>query len=350
MFKHIKILILFFFVFSFSISPVAAHEQYVLTKQQLEKDMAITNVNVLSAFQSPENIKIGIGVGIGIAILIAAYFFFQYSNLGKFFDKKLYSLDNYGHFLLRIALAAMMIMSAYYRTFLGPEIPVTSIAFGNLLIPIMYTAGILLLLGIFNRIAAFVSFFILLLTTFIYKDYMITYLNYFGEIIALIIFGSYFWSSDNKLFGVSKFVKRYKEWEILLIRVTYGISIMYPAITLKILRPAVIIDIATRYRLNEINWLFPRDPLLISLGTGMAQILVGILIIIGFETRLASFLTFLLYIGSVLYFKEAVWPHFVLLALALYLVINNGGKITLDNYMQKLFFKENKSTKRHAKR
>lgn len=313
-----------------------AHEQYVLTKQQLDLDLADKSTHVLAALNSSENIMISTCVGIGIITLLVIFFFFQYSKLGLKLNKRLNEAEPIGHILLRVSLGASLIASAYFHSFLGPEIPVTSLFLGNLLIPLLYTCGILLVLGLFTRIASLIGFVLLLLTTYVYGEYMITYFNYFGEFLALILFGSYVFSLDNKFLGKSKLIKKYKNWEILLIRVTYGISVMYPAITLKLLHPAVIVEIVNEYHLNQIWWLFPHDPLLISLGTGLAQILVGIMIIIGFETRLASFATFLLYVGSIIFFKEAVWPHYVLLSLAFYLVLNNGGTITLDNYIGRI--------------
>jgi uncharacterized membrane protein YphA (DoxX/SURF4 family) len=232
---------------------------------------------------------------------------------------------------------------------MGPEIPITSLPFHTLLIPLMYISGLLLFFGIFTRVAAGIGFFILLLSTMVYGDYILTYFNYYGEYLALLIWGSYSFSLDNVFFGISQLVKKYKNIELFLIRVTYGISVMYPAITIKFLHPAVIEDIAVRYHLNQIHWLFPSDPLLISLGTGMAQVVVGLMIIFGFQTRLASTITFFLYGLSVLYFKEAVWPHLILLALALYLVINNGGKITIDQWVYTTFF-EKKRLKTSSKK
>lgn len=338
--KKILFIILSIVTCYLSIVPLAsAHEQYVLTKHQLDVGIADKSTHVLTALTSPENIKIASLVGIGITILLILYFFYQYSKLGQLIGKKLDNAEPLGHLLLRLSLGAALIASAYFHSFLGPEIPITSIFGGNLLIPVLYACGALLLFGIFTRVVATIGFIMLLLTSWVYGDYMITYFNYFGEFLALIFFGSYFFSIDNKLFGASKFIKKYKNIEILLIRVTYGISVMYPAITLKLLHPAVIVEIVNEYHMNQIHWLFPQDPLLISLGTGLAQILVGIMIIIGFETRLASFATFLLYLGSIFFFKEAVWPHYVLLALAFYLVLNNGGTLTVDNYIGKLLKK-----------
>jgi uncharacterized membrane protein YphA (DoxX/SURF4 family) len=95
------------------------------------------------------------------------------------------------------------------------------------------------------------------------------------------------------------------------------------------------IEIAGKYHLTDIHWLFPPDPLLVSLGTGLMQIVVGLALIVGFETRLNALITFVLYVMSILYFKEAVWPHYILLALAGYLFVNNGGDWSFDNWIKK---------------
>ena len=317
-----------------------AHEQYVLTEHQLDSGFSDRATNVLDSLKNPDNLRIGIFVGIGIAVLIVLYFFFQYSKLGKSLNRKLYQLENSGHFLLRISLAASLLASAYFQAFLGPEIPISTVPFGKFLTPVMFVLGVLLIFGLFTRVVSLLGFLILIASTFVYKDYMITYFNYFGEYLVLIIFGSYFFSGDNQFFGSSKLINKYKDLEILILRVTYGISVLYPAITIKILHPAVIVEIYNQYQLGKIWWLFPPDALLTSLGAGLAQIAVGLFLIFGFETRLAALVTFLLYLGSVIFFQESVWPHIVLLALAFYFVINNGGKYTLDSLIETIFTKK----------
>ncbi|MDP2598307.1 MAG: TQO small subunit DoxD, partial [Candidatus Liptonbacteria bacterium] len=172
-------------------------------------------------------------------------------------------------------------------------------------------------------------------TTFVYGDHILTYFNYFGVLIAFIFFGSRIFSLDKLVSGAKGLAEKYRGWDIALIRITYGISVIYPAIMIKILHPIIMVEIAKKYHLADIRWLFPSDPLLISLGTGLTQIAVGLFIILGFGTRLSSFATFILYVLSIIYFKEAVWPHYILLALALYLVINDGGKLTVDEWLKK---------------
>jgi uncharacterized membrane protein YphA (DoxX/SURF4 family) len=265
------------------------------------------------------------------------YFLFQRSKQGELLDKRLRKGGDVANAAVRIVLGISLIFSAYSHVFLGPEIPLSSIPGGQgpYLEIMLYILGALMVLGLFSRAAGAGAMIIILLTAIAYRDYMLTYFNYFGEFAALFLFGSYVISLD-RLRDMKKVVaKKIEQWEVLILRVTYGISILYPAITIKLLHPVIMVEIVNQYHLNDIWWLFPRDPLLISLGTGLTQIIIGLAIIIGFETRLSAFITFTLYIMSILYFKEAVWPHYILLALSGYFVVNNGGDWTIDSWLAK---------------
>lgn len=314
-----------------------AHENYVLPKGSIDQGMADWSINVFDSLNDPHNLMIGLAVATGSLIFFGIYFKFMTSRVGIAFGHKLKKLEPIGYVAVRMALAASFIASAYFNSFLGPEIPLGSIPLGNVLQPVLYICGFLLLAGLYTEIASILGLVVLILTTGVYKDYMITYFNYYGELLALIFFGSRIFSLDAVMSKSKAWLHKLKEWEISLIRITYGISVLYPAITIKILHPAIMVEIAEKYNLMRFHWLFPQDPLLISLGTGIAQIVVGLCIIFGFATRLNSFITFVLYIMSIIFFKEAVWPHYILLALGLYLVINNGGKYSIDNWIEKKY-------------
>ncbi len=327
-----KILILAFLIILFMPQKTFAHENYVLTAQQVDQGMRDTSINVLSALNNPDNLKIVLFVVLGCLIGIIVYFFFQKSKPGVILDEGLRKLEPFGIFILRIALGASFLYSAFTNSYLGPEIPTSSLILGIFIHYSLYVLGTLLILGLLNNLTGFLSLVIIIIATLTYKDYMMTYFNYFGEFIALMFFGTRFIALDQFLPDlIGKITAGLKKFEAPIIRITYGISILYPAISIKILHPIIIIQIVRQYHLDQIHWLFPQDPLLISLGTGLAQIAVGLFIIVGFETRMASLITFLLYTMSILYFKEVVWPHYILLALGLYLVINNGGKYTIDS-------------------
>lgn len=316
-------------------SAVSAHENYVLTQNQLNADIAYHGPNVFSALQNPGNAKTAAAVAIASLLGIILYFFFEHSHFGREFNREFLKFEPFGHVVLRVALAVSLFASAHFYVFLGPEIPMTTLPLGILLNPILYILGLLILLGFWTEIAAGLSLILLALSFFVYKDYMVTYFNYAGEFLALMLFGTQYFSLDRWLRSSKAWAKKYYDYEVALIRITYGISVLYPAITYKLLHPEVLVDIATRYNLTQFHWLFPRDPLLISLGTGLAQVAVGICLIIGFETRINTIITFILMVMSVLYFRESVWPHYILLALALYLTINNGGSWSVDGWIEK---------------
>src|SRR5258708_30450070 len=106
--------------------------------------------------------------------------------------------------------------------------------------------------GIVEEVARIGSCITLVLTVRVYKDYMITYFNYFGEFLALIFFGSRVFSFDSLIASSKSWMDKYKEWEIPLIRISYGISVLYPAITIKILHATIMVQIAEQYKLNQI--------------------------------------------------------------------------------------------------
>lgn len=320
---------------NFFIHTAKAHENYVLTQEQINEGMRNWNYDPFTALNNSQNFKIALFVALGTLIGMALYFIFQHSQLGRRFDAWIRKGEPFGDVILRVALALSFIASAYYVAYLGPEIHLSTLP---LLSPavwqaVLYILGFLLLFGLFSRFVGIVSMVIFLIACFVYKDYMVTYFNYFGEFLALILFGTFVFALDRFIFKGER--KENRNLEIALIRITYGISILYPAISIKILHPKIIIDIVNQYNLTQFHWLFPNDPLLISLGTGLAQIVVGIAIALGFQTRINTMITFGLMFLSVIFFKEAVWPHIILLALALYLMINNGGDWTLDNKIGK---------------
>ncbi len=332
----------------------AAHENYVLTQDQINADLGFHGPSVFSALNNPGNLKISLIVALLSTLGIIVFFIFSHSSAGRKMDNFLQKGESFGQVVLRMALAVSLLASAYFNSFLGPEISLTTLPLAFILKPALVILGILMFLGLWSEIVGVLSLVILFIASWVYKDYMITYFNYFGEFLALAWFGSRVFSLDKlfyktplfakasahgplkkfKLLWAKRLDKKYHDWELLIIRVTYGISIIYPAITYKLIHPEVIVDIANRYNLMQFHWLFPGDPLLISLGTGLAQVAVGVCVTLGFETRLNTLVTFGLMFLSVIFFKEAVWPHIVLLALALYLIINNGGKYSLDNYIE----------------
>jgi uncharacterized membrane protein YphA (DoxX/SURF4 family) len=220
--------------------PAQAHEAYVLTADDLNKAVNSNQPNVLTALSDLTNLRVSLAVVIGSAIAFGAYFFFHHSRYGQALDRWLLKFDSWGQVLLRIALAACLFASAGTAAYLGPELSIYSMPFSDTFQLLLVIVGIMILFGFLTEIAAIVGLVLFIIATVVYQAYMLTYVNYFGEFLALILFGSRFLSVDQKLFGEAKTTAKRRNWEMLLIRTTYGLSILYPAISIKLMQPNVI--------------------------------------------------------------------------------------------------------------
>lgn len=304
-----------------------AHEQYVLTKDQFQQGLSGNDTNVLSALNSTENLKTAIIAGLGINTLIFLYIIFALSPLGETLDKKLQTLENLGSVILRLTFGISLIASALFASFLGPENQISLFPFSYLISIALIIIGILAIAGILKQVSTILFVALFIFASFIFGVNLLNYAEFLG--VALIILVS----------KSTTFPKISNDIQALIIRITYGIAIIYPAIYVKLMHPQIVADIENKYHLSQFSFLFPKDPLLLALGTGMTEIIVGLFIIIGFTTRFTALITLVLYLGSMLFFKEAVWPHILPAGIAVYLLINNGGRITIDQVLQKVYKK-----------
>ncbi len=312
----------------------SAHENYVLPHADIERGMHDWSLHAFDAMHNPTNLKLGLLIGLVSLVGFIVYYFFMVSRLGQKLHEALLKFEPQGHLILRVALGVSFITSGLFGSFLGPEISLTSLPLGVLLEPVLIGLGVLLILGLFTEAVSLIGLIILGLTTFIYHAYMFSYFNYLGELLALLLFGTKYGAIDLFWSKASKWRKKYQELEIPLIRVTYGLAIIYPAVMIKLLHPGIIVEIVNQYNLTQFHWLFPNDPLLIALGSGLAEVAVGLCLVFGLFTRLVSGVTLFLYILSISFFREAVWPHYILVALALYFIINDGGGWSIDNWLR----------------
>jgi uncharacterized membrane protein YphA (DoxX/SURF4 family) len=194
----------------------------------------------------------------------------------------------------------------------------------------------LILLGLFSQLVGLFSLIIFIIGFHVFGYYLLTYFNYLGEIITLLLFGTFIFSLDKillpELRNSFQFIRKY---EPTILRVFYGIALAYAAVNIKLLHPVLTVDVANIYHLNRFSWLFPPDPLLTTMGAGLAELAIGAFIIFGFQTRFVVLISLFYITLSLIFFREAVWPHLMLYGLSINLLINNGGPLSFDN-----FFKE----------
>ncbi|HVW66745.1 MAG TPA: hypothetical protein VHA78_03345 [Candidatus Peribacteraceae bacterium] len=323
----------------------SAHEAYVLTPQQFAEGMAHPGFDAASSLANPHNLQIFLTIAGCVLLLLIINFIFRHSPWGIAVHKWLGNQDRFGPIIVRVAIAGSFFYSALTWAFLGPEISLHTFPMAGLLRILLFVISGTILLGIFTEISAVIALIIFSICAWQQNWYILTYLNYFGEIVALILFGSRKYSIDRLIFGPLRRFPTFREFESPIVRVCYGIALAYAAINIKFLHPELTVTVVNEYHLTQFHWLFPSDPLLVTFGAALSELVIGIFIILGFEVRLTVLISLFYITMSLLYFREVVWPHFLLYGISLNLIFNKE-KFTIDNFVDREtieFFRNSKT-------
>lgn len=322
------------FITVFITTPVYAHEAYVLDKTVFWNGIhAPWNLHALDALKNINNIYITITVVVGILVLLFANFVFRLTNFGWRFHQSLGKFSSLGPMFVRVAIAAAFFFSASSGSFLGPELVLSQMPIATAMRLALYIISAMILFGVYVELAAFVGLLIFSIGFFVFGSYIITYFNYLGEIIVLLLFGMRRWSFDSFLLGKLHSKRLYWErYETTIIRVFYGVALIYAGITVKLLHPDLTTIVATTWNLSQFTYLFPQDPLLITLGAGILEVIIGIFILIGFEMRMTVLITLFYITLSLFYFRELVWPHLMLYGISLNLLVQ-PEVFTFDHFI-----------------
>jgi uncharacterized membrane protein YphA (DoxX/SURF4 family) len=115
-------------------------------------------------------------------------------------------------------------------------------------------------------------------------------------------------------------------------RLFFGVSLVYSSLYAKFFHSNLALATINEYHLTDI---FPFPPMFFLLGALLIEIMIGAFFIIGFEVRFTSIFFMIFLILSLLYFKEDVWPHFILIGTNLAIFLHGYDKYTLERFMLK---------------
>jgi uncharacterized membrane protein YphA (DoxX/SURF4 family) len=321
-----------------------AHEAYVLENQyfweQINKPGNVTQA--LAAWQKPENVTLTLAVGGAILFLLAINFAWRQTRNGWACHQWLERYAHWGPIFVRIAVALALLSAAVDNSFLGPELPLTSLPWPATVRIALLAIGAMIAMGFLTEIAGLGALILFGLAARTFGSYLLTYVSYVGEFIGLLLFGMRRWSLDTKLLGpLSAWRAHYEKYETSIVRIFYGLGLIYASWQVKFLHPEITTKVAIDWKLTQFSWLFPSDPAMITLGAGLAELVIGLLIVIGFELRLTVLITLFYLTLSLFYFQELVWPHFILYGISLSLLVQ-PEVFTLDH----LLFRKHRQHKR----
>lgn len=327
---------LFWAIFGFLSFPLfaSAHEAYVLPQQFFWQEISNPiNPRALSALQNPHDLWVTLEITAAILALIALNFLFRQSAVGERANRFFERFSNLGPVFVRVAIAFAFFFGARSGAFLGPELSLAQMPFAETLRWGLYLASGMILTGLFTELAAVIGFAIFSLGFFSFGAYLATYLNYLGELIVLILFGMRRWSLDAIFFGpLTQWRARWEPYETTIVRVFYGIALIYAGVTVKFLHPDLTLRVVNDWNLTRFHWLFPSDPLLVVLGAGLAEAAIGLFLIVGFEMRMTVLISLFYITLSLLYFRELVWPHILLYGISFNLLVQ-PEILTIDHFL-----------------
>lgn len=312
---------------------VQAHEAYVLPYETFWRALGEpAGPKAFDALKNPHNFWVFIVIAATTALLLTLNLLLRRTKLGGRLHRWPERYAHLGRHFVRFAIAAAFFFSAASQTFLGPELREGLFPHAPLISLAVFAISLMIAFGLFTEAAALLGLAVFIKSFSIFGPYLLTYFNYLGELIVLLLFGLRTFSLDHYLFGPLRRFKYLKKYETTIIRAFYGLGLMYAAVTVKLLHPAITLQVVTDWHLTRFHWLFPADPLLVTFGAGLAELVIGFFITIGFELRLTVLVSLFYLTLSLLYFGEAVWPHLLLYGLSFNLLVQ-PETFTLDNFL-----------------
>ena len=320
--------------------PAAAHEVYVLTPQEISQAISMPSPNPFLAVPEQELNFLVWGV-MSFFLVIVVLRFSLWKRLERACDPFFEGIKRWAPFISRITLGLSLLASAFYGALFGPELSLEAVAGPHafLLRIALFACGSLILVGLLTRVAAAAALGIFLLGIMRFHWYLLTYLNYLGEIIVTLVAGGSLLAVD-RLFpprwGIlsrvlsSAVPARSEEIGFFVLRLCSGAAIFFASFYAKFLHSSLALDTVADYHLTNY---FPFTPLFLVLGAFIVEALIGLFFALGFEVRFAALLFAGFLTLSLLFFGEVVWPHLILFGVSFALFAQGYDRYTAERQL-----------------
>ena len=313
----------------------SAHEVYVLSKDTIARDVAMVSPNPFSAI--PEHqLQFFFWGFISVTTVVVVLLLSISRKLELAIDPFLLRAKKYAPVAARLTLGICFLACAYYQSLFGPELPLSEFAGANAVLVsfFFYLFGAMLILNLFVRAMAFIGLIVFGIAVFHYGTYMLTYTNYLGEMLVTFIVGGGAHPLERMLLnyrsGFDALFAKLEKYGFFILRVCFGVAIMFASYYAKFLHSQLALDTVTQYHLTNY---FHFEPIFIVLGACIIEFLIGLFFIFGFEIRFtALFFLFFLFL-SLLYFGEVIWPHLVLLGVNIVMLLHGYDRYTIGAWL-----------------
>lgn len=329
------LLVVPFFLAVFAMAPhvASAHEVYVLSPAEIQAAISTPSVPFMTVLD--ENIHLfSFWALIGIIAVVSVLLLSINRRVEKAIDPTLMKMKKWAPAISRVTVGLSFLAAAYYQASYGPELPLAA-TWGThtpLVTVILIAIGLLVIFNVWVRAAALVALGFYAIAVYHHGWYMLTYTNYLGEIIVLLVLGSAHAASKGTDF-FARLSRKVAPYAFTILRVLFGLALIYTSFYAKILYSNLALYTVTKYHLT--NYLH-FEPHFLVLGAACVEITIGLFFILGVEIRaVAAFLLFWLTL-SLCFFGEVVWPHIILIGIPIAFIFYGYDRHSLEGY----FFKK----------
>lgn len=325
----------------------SAHEVYVLSGNQITMDTTERPFDMLAIVL--DNLHQFLFWAFVAALTVSFVFFISITRpFERALDPLFARVKPYAPAVARITVGLGFIAASYYQATFGPELPLAAnygpyVHVVTLMLAVM---GTLIVIGFWARAAAVVALMLFGVSTYLHGWYMLTYANYLGEILVLLLIGSHRLSVHSFMGWSERFhrsfhfiTEKIDHLAFPILRVCFGVSLLYASIYAKVIHNNLALQIASlplAGHSHSLAYYFGMEPHFLVLGAAIVEIMIGLFFVLGVEIRFTSlFLLFWLSL-SLWYFGEIVWPHIVLIGIPIAFIMHGYDKYSLEGF----FFKK----------
>ncbi len=316
-----------------------AHEVYVLDQQEINFALAAPAPDFVGTIQAHLGQFLSWGL-LTLLIIIGVFFISIARPVERAIDPYLAHLKTLAPRIAQATLGVSLLASGWYRAIFGIELPMRAV-FGTatpLVSGLLIALGGLLVLGILPRIAAFATTVLFGVLVGHYGIYMTNYATYLGEALTVLLFGGAYHLVEShqiaKWLGrvEAKIAPHLHAYKFLIMRVLFGISLIYASLYAKLIHGNLALETVTKYHLTQY---FHFDPIFLVLGAMTIEVMLGLFFILGFEIRFASLFFLVFLTMSLLFFGEVVWPHLILIGTSLAMFAHGYDRYCLSERLSK---------------
>jgi uncharacterized membrane protein YphA (DoxX/SURF4 family) len=330
-------------------APLAAyaHEVYVLTPAEIAKDTASPPFSSLQVILQDTH-RFAFWTMIAVGTVLGVFAISVSRRVEDFFNPLFTKLRPYAPAVSRVTVGVAFLAAAYYSSAYGPELPLAANwgAYAGAVRIVMVLIGLCITFGFFTRLAALVGLALFAANVYFHGWYMLTYTNYLGEIIVLLLIGAHKLGIERG--GAARgwlgaLAGKLAPMSMAILRVCFGISLLYASVYAKFLHNMLALDVASGTGL--LSTIAPHaltvaqalgfEPHFLVLGAGIVEIVIALFFILGIEIRFTSLFLEVWLALSLWYFGEVVWPHLILIGIPIAFIFYGYDKYSVEGWLFK---------------